>query len=596
MARISSRSSTIIGGLAIVGLILWVYWPATRGGFVWDDKLCFHDSALLHHGNDWMHFVSGGFCDWINYFRPLLVALLALEIHVFDDLPQPMHVVSLGLHAANMLLVALLALRLCAGFASARAQRLFVALVTLVYGLHPALVEPVVWIGCQYELVATLFMLLGLLANAGIRHTLLRALAVSACFLLAAGAKESAAVFPFLLVLFDAEMDRTGSTLRERIRSVWSKQWPVYVAVFAAGIAYLVVRYWALGYLLRPGSGESLPLLSRLQEICLTYLTYWRVLVWPMVGMGPVHTLNEGRIASLSGASIVIDVVALALVLGSFYSFYRRKTVGTLILAMSAALLPVLHLVPIAFDGSFYHERYAMLALAVTCVLLPRALLPVLTQGERPRLFTVFGGVIACLWLGLALVNIRVTLPLWADDLRLWQWALRENPASLVAKDHLISVYVDRRDFAHARELTDALMRERVDCPVCMLNAATMALAEGDAQRAAAALDLAKDSNLLQSQTRLVAGYILATGQLRELQQDLAGAQEAYRDAISLDPFDPRPHMRLALMSLRQGDVAQGRKEGEIALSLMPDDARPAQQRAFEQVLAAAAASATPSP
>lgn len=56
------------------------------------------------------------------------------------------------------------------------------ALVMLLYGLHPALIEPVTWIDCQFDMAATLFMLLGLLVNTCIKHRLSRAIAISSCF------------------------------------------------------------------------------------------------------------------------------------------------------------------------------------------------------------------------------------------------------------------------------------------------------------------------------------------------------------------------------------------------------------------------------
>ncbi len=35
----------------------------------------------------------------------------------------------------------------------------------LLYGIHPALIEPIVWIGCQAELMVTLLTLLAILFN-----------------------------------------------------------------------------------------------------------------------------------------------------------------------------------------------------------------------------------------------------------------------------------------------------------------------------------------------------------------------------------------------------------------------------------------------
>jgi hypothetical protein len=114
----------------------------------------------------------------------------------------------------------------------------------LLYGLHPALIEPAVWISCRFELVQTTFMLLGLLANARIERLAWRVLAVAMCFFLAACTKETAAVFPLLLVLFDwIAMDPAQGKrgFLARLQTLWQRQWPVYVAVFGAE-SYLALR------------------------------------------------------------------------------------------------------------------------------------------------------------------------------------------------------------------------------------------------------------------------------------------------------------------------------------------------------------------
>ena len=136
---------------AIVALAV-IYWPASHGGFVLDDSTQLHDEAWLR-GKDWYVFVFRGFNDWSNYFRPLVVALLAAELRVFDGAAQPMHLVSIGLHLSNTLLVGLLARHACKGY---DAPAYSATIPMLVYGLHPALIEPANWVGLQFDLVVIL--------------------------------------------------------------------------------------------------------------------------------------------------------------------------------------------------------------------------------------------------------------------------------------------------------------------------------------------------------------------------------------------------------------------------------------------------------
>jgi hypothetical protein len=133
--------------LIIICLIAIIYWPTHLAGFVWDDKIFLHDAAWLRYGDNWKHFIFQNFNDWENYFRPLAVALFVAEVRIFDVAPGPMHLVSLGLHMVNTLLVGLLAGKLYAETTSTTKPSLLVYVAMLAFGLHPALIEPVagVW-------------------------------------------------------------------------------------------------------------------------------------------------------------------------------------------------------------------------------------------------------------------------------------------------------------------------------------------------------------------------------------------------------------------------------------------------------------------
>lgn len=378
--------------LATMGLVAIIYWPVAHGGWYWDDHVCFHDEAWLRYGDGWKQFIFQNFCDWVDYFRPLVVAMLVVEVRTFDVAPGPMHLVSLAMHLTNTLLVGLLAVRLTAKFPTSIKPVFSLAFSMLFYGLHPILIEPVFWIGCQYEQVLTFFILLGLLLNASIRQELARGLAVATCFFLAACSKESAISFPLIVLVLDAmatRSDHMQSSCAATFQSIWKRQGRVYICLLLAGIAYLLLRYWALGFVVHPLGAQSPLSLARWQKSCFTYVMYWRMMVWPMLGLGPIHQVDEQRFATIDPALLAIDVVALIILLGGLYLFARKKLIGYLILAASVALFPVLHIIPIGFNESLYHERYAMTALAIACAFLPCAAVSLMPP-VRARFFNFF--------------------------------------------------------------------------------------------------------------------------------------------------------------------------------------------------------------
>lgn len=558
-----------------------VYWPVYSAGFVWVDKICFYDHAWLREGDAWRQLIFRGFYDWTNYFRPLVVALFVAEVRAFDTAPGPMHLVSLTLHLANTLLVGLLARGLLrAGGLDKHASPL-ATLSMLLYGLHPALIEPVAWVSSQFELVVNLFILLGLLANLSIQRRLFRAATVALCFFLAACAKESAVVLPLLLLVFDWATHQ-GSPPRV-LHAIWRRQWPVYLAALVAGLVYLALRHWALGGLVHGGS-ESMPLLTRLQMVCFVFVTYWRILVWPMIGLAPLHFVDTRRFGVINGENLCIDLIAFVIVAGGAYGIFKRRTWATAIVAASVALLPVLHLLPIGFDSSLYHERYSMTAVAMLCTWLPSATTRAWLASAWLRRARIAIALFVLFWLGMAIANIRITLPLWSDDVRMWQWALQRNPGSALVQSHLLAAYVQAGDMHRARAVANLLMRENSACRDCMLNVAAFAVQTSDQDLLQKSLQRAQATLRPPVNTRVMLAYVIATGQLHEMRGELQAAADAYQDAIRLDRLDPMPRMDMALLLLRSGDADNARKFMDQALNLFPAAERAMREQQFENM------------
>ncbi len=534
--------------------------------------------------------VFHGFSDWTTYFRPLGVLLFAIETRVFDIAPAPMHLVSLGLHLGNVLLVGVFARCLLAQFSGSTTKSALPYAAMLIFGLHPALVEPVAWISSQFDLLVTFFALLGLIANLTVQRVSARAASVALCFFFAACSKETAVSFPLLLLILDwvCPIDDCGACRAQNglIRRL-QRQWPVYLSVLGTGIVYLLFRSWALGFLVNPYTYASSALFPQLQMVCFTYLTYWKMLVWPMIGLAPIHIVSKGQFAEFDFLFLATDLGTLALLCGGSYLLWKRKPLGGLIIAVSVALLPVLHIVPVDFDDSLYHERYAMMAIAMACSFLPSVLVRFAPTRIYSRRILLPSTLVAMTWLLGALINIRVILPLWSDEVRLWQWALLKNPGSITAEKYLFTAYLQRNDLADAAPLAEILMNDGRTCADCMLNVAYLAVTKGQAERATVALrEAKKDIDAMFPAPRLIVGYILLSGDLHQLQHDVTGAEEAYRAAIAFDSASPRGYRSLALLLARQGRLDGAREAERKALSLYAPDERVRHEQEFEHVAA----------
>jgi len=119
-----------------------------------------------------------------------------------------------------------------------------------------------------------------------------------------------------------------------------------------------------------------------------------------------------------------------------------------------------------------------------------------------------------------------------------------------------------------------------------MLSIAYLALGEGDATRASTALDRIRNSSAIPRDPLFLQEFIMAQGELLELQNDPTEAAAAYRDAMAIDPLDARPRMNLAFLLLRQGDTSAARATAEQALALYAPDERARRRSAFDNAAA----------
>jgi tetratricopeptide (TPR) repeat protein len=136
----------------IVLLVFVAYFPALRGGFIWDDDRYVSENPLLTAPDGlkriWFseHFQS-------QYF-PLVFTTLRFEHMLWGLNPIGYHVVNVLLHGINALLVWALLRRLAPAGAW---------LAAAIFALHPVQVESVAWITELKNTQSTFFFLLALL-------------------------------------------------------------------------------------------------------------------------------------------------------------------------------------------------------------------------------------------------------------------------------------------------------------------------------------------------------------------------------------------------------------------------------------------------
>ncbi len=279
-----SRRASLIGILAAAGATWLACWPALGLGFTSDDFL-----ILARLGTDgglpfavrvwtWSHF---------DYYRPVAFLSFGLEHSLWGTNPAGYHVTNLLLHLVNVVFVFGLARRL-AGPAGATAAALW-------FGLHGAHHEAVYWVSARFDLLATAFVLAGLLVLLrGPRRG--RDAWVAAALLAALLAKESAAALPIVAAAAVVLLDGAG------MKRVWR------LLAWLAGSVLVYVALRSQAGLDTAGGAARLPKLAALTLLALLPIVAAR---WPWEAI--TRAVWRRRHPALAIGGLIALAAALAL-------------------------------------------------------------------------------------------------------------------------------------------------------------------------------------------------------------------------------------------------------------------------------------------
>lgn len=520
------------------GLALAAQGGALRNGFVWDDHVAIEANPFLRDAANVRVLLTPGF--WLGRravqggARPVFLASLLGDRALWGDAPRGWHATSLVLHAADAALVGALAAEFGAGAAAATAA-------ALLFAVHPITTEAVEQIAFRADLLAALFVLLGLwswLRGRRARSQTARALgAAGALAALALGAlsKESALVLPILIASAEAFRRRGGRRLPVR---------PVLAASAAAGLligGYLAFRAPRSGYKALTGArtlfpavrakGVSLPSppawnaiyrspRARAMTASSVLLDDLRLLAVPyplIADRAPLVPASPRQPRAWAGFLLAVALAAAA------WGLRRRSPAAGLGLCWTlAALLPVSGVVPLYNPIA---ERYLYMP-AIGACLAAAALLELASASPAGR-----RGLLAALLLPALLISTRRSRD-WRDDAALFR---RAGAAGTSPRALYNRAYV-RQSSGRLREAAD------------------------DYRRA-----LARDPRSVEAMVNLAA--------IEESFGRVRGAEELLRRAVAQNPASALPYHALGRLLLKSGGrAAEARRQLERALESAPDD------------------------
>ena len=272
--------------LGLVVLVVWVFLPSLRNGFVnYDDNLYVTDNLQVQAGLSWQGLV------WAfarihgagTYWHPLTWVSHMLDCQLYGLQPWGHHLTNLLLHAVNTLLVFFVFWRMTGAVWRC-------AFLAALFALHPLQVDTVAWIAERKNLLSTLFWLLTTWAYVryGERPGWGRYALILLFFASGLLCKPALVTLPFVLLLLDywplrrfrlSTLNPEPSTTQQpaTVGRLVLEKTPLLLLATASSLITLLAHQ-GLG-MLDPASG--FPMGLRIENAIVSYVRYLGKTVWP---------------------------------------------------------------------------------------------------------------------------------------------------------------------------------------------------------------------------------------------------------------------------------------------------------------------------
>jgi len=427
------------GALVAVALTaVAAHLPALFNGFTnWDDDYYLTLNPLvlqLTPDHVWRYFTS----FQLDNYHPLTLLAHALWHNFFGLSPLPHHALNIALHAANAVLVLLLAGALGAGRPGALGA-------ALLFATHPLHVEVVAWTAQLKTLLSTLFFLAALLAyvrrlEGPARGFPTAALVLASCSLLA---KPAAVPIPIVLLLIDHHRGRPIDR-----RALWEKA-PFALLALASGALTLLAQEDAM----RPTSAQPL---SHAPFVAAHGILFLLAKAVAPFGLSALYPYPEAARGGLPW-TFVAAPAALALLVAALWRTAARSRdalFGTLFFL--TMLAPTLQVIPVGIATTA--DRYFYLPSIGLCFLAGRSIDRLFIDERSGHLRRAAGLALLMATLALGAICCRRAL-VWEGSVTLWKDVVDKYPDSMMAWGNLgqglaAQGRLDQAEPAFARALT----------------------------------------------------------------------------------------------------------------------------------------------
>ena len=486
-------------------------------------------------------------------YRPIYISWFMVNYQLFGMVLPWWHLTSLLLHLLVTFLVYKVGVKVLK-------EPWTAALATLLFAFHPIHVESVSYVSASTDLLVAAFLLVAFLAYSRFREQGASLWYLTAS-VLAAGlamlSKETAAIFPLVLVAYEILREYSPGPQRWGKRLVWT------LPFFGVVAAYAAVRTLLFGRNLGPGPGTDR--LSALWDAPLVLLTYLRNLLWPVrlsffypVEWSAQWTFGKGLAA------------VLVLIAGVFlWKRYEQRPGMRLQLLWTA----ILFVIPVACVSAlrkedWVHDRHMYLVTIPFCLMTA----VVLTDLKLSRKASIIAGSV--LAAALAVIT-AVQAPRFKDELSVYESALKVAPRNvLLRRRHVETLWNRVPQVREPSTLRDEALRQfRVNIelwPELELGyeryGAALAQTGRDEEaatqyRIALRLDTGGPTHLRASILYRLAELDLKLSKLEE-------AEVCLREALAIDPKAMSYHALLAQVLKQRGHAEEANEQLKLEASI----------------------------
>jgi len=307
----------LLAGGAAAAMAISVYAKALHNPFVYDDYHTVIENASIRCVTN----LRAVF--WHDVTRPVVNLSYAVDRALWGPAPFGFHLTSLLFHSLNVVLLFTLARRMRLDILSA-----FVA--AALFAVHPMMTEAVGYVSGRSEVLSATFLLVALLCADRWLHSQPERrgrwlFAMLAGWSVALATKETAAMFPFVLILFDQLTTSAG--FLNRLRRVYA---PLVALTVLAGVC----RLFVLARIEYPGQVSI-----HWRYLLVDADVFRRYLVMMAVPIGQALFHEVGAISSVFDPRALTGMAAIGVVVGAIWRLRRSEWRASFGLAWFALLL-----------------------------------------------------------------------------------------------------------------------------------------------------------------------------------------------------------------------------------------------------------------